>query len=272
MALARLPPEICAAICSDVEDVASLLNLCRTSRLFRVQAQRLLYHSVDLRGRSMRSIKSWALAVTRHSHLAERVHTLALQLPGTVTLDASDATKIGRALNKCVNLKDLKISGEVYANGSRPRSLHGWMINESPFRLVNFENSYFDLDWIQSFWKLQSEIRILSFPHFFSRFPFSPEELPNLIAVAGFYVQDLPVGRPLQRIQMRLYGNLSLLAQYARTLSILNLLQEGISHVSGHTLSGVLVTIADSLPNLVHLGIAEQKREVHGLFPPMIWQ
>jgi hypothetical protein len=90
MAFSTLPSEICALICDEVDQSRTLTLLCRTSRLFRDQAQYILYHSVDLRDRDMRTVKSWARTVTRHSHLAERVHALALCLPTILTFATLD--------------------------------------------------------------------------------------------------------------------------------------------------------------------------------------
>ncbi|KAJ6616691.1 hypothetical protein B0H10DRAFT_1381067 [Mycena sp. CBHHK59/15] len=59
--LLLLPPEICATICGEV-DRAALGVLCRISPLLRDQAQRMLYHTVDLQDRNMRLLRSWCLA------------------------------------------------------------------------------------------------------------------------------------------------------------------------------------------------------------------
>ncbi|KAJ6594586.1 hypothetical protein B0H19DRAFT_1247247 [Mycena capillaripes] len=255
-AISILPPEICVLICAEVEDPGKLAILCRTSRLFLDQAQRILYHTVDLEGRPMRSVRSWALAVTRHSHLAERVHALSLQLPETLKLSPSDATKVQRALSACVNLKELKFSCiEVYGHGNRPDSIHGWMINEAPFRLTKFANTYFNFSWITDFWIAQSQIRVLSIPHSYSSSLSTKAWLPNLIAVAVSSLQALPVERPLQRIEASIQRDFSLLAQFSRTLTTLNLVGEWVDHEL--TLFDVVANIADLLPALVHLGISE---------------
>ncbi|KAJ7031030.1 hypothetical protein C8F04DRAFT_711263 [Mycena alexandri] len=112
----------------------------------------------------MRSTKSWCLAVTRHPHLAQRVHALSLTIPETVKLQPADGTKIQRALTLCVNLKELKVTFEKSSNDSGPHSIHGWLINECPFRLTKFTNLYFNSAWISQFWKAQSELRVLSVP------------------------------------------------------------------------------------------------------------
>ncbi|KAJ7699271.1 hypothetical protein B0H17DRAFT_1049319 [Mycena rosella] len=80
--LLQLPPEICAHVCADVER-ADLVTLCTISRVFRDQAQRLMYRAVDLQDCAPQDLRSWCLAVTRHPQLAERVHKLILSFPST---------------------------------------------------------------------------------------------------------------------------------------------------------------------------------------------
>ncbi|KAJ7141117.1 hypothetical protein C8R44DRAFT_866768 [Mycena epipterygia] len=260
--MAILPPEICALICDKVEEPKTLARLCRTSRLFRDQGQRILYHTVDLQGcsRSMRSLKSWCLAVTRHSHLAKRVHALSLFLPAN--LETPDAEKVAHALVRCVNLKELDVSGETFARGRRPDSVQMWMI-DCPFRLTKFTDSYFQCDiWGFKFWTVQSEIRVLSLPDPLARFPCSDEQLPNLIAIRVPTFFGLPAGRPLQRLETGFPNglNYSSLAQYSQTLTTLNLLRKSVC--PNVTISNTLESIAGVLPALVHLGIAELVKEV----------
>ncbi|KAJ7141131.1 hypothetical protein C8R44DRAFT_241318 [Mycena epipterygia] len=248
----RLPPEIFASICDEVAEAEALALLCRTSRLFQNQAQRMLYHTVDLQARGMRSVKSWSLAVIRHSHLAERVHTLSLLLPAN--LEPTDAAKIKHALSRCVNLKELTLSGR------RPDSIYGWMINECTFRLTKFANSYFESRWIEDFWASQSTIRVLSYSHY--SFPCSDEQLPNLIAVKSTQLSGLPARRPLQRIEtigFQHHLDYSHLEQYRGTLTTLNLLRERVDWEA--TLARTLIVIADFVPALLHLGIVEVRKD-----------
>ncbi|KAJ7141127.1 hypothetical protein C8R44DRAFT_241262 [Mycena epipterygia] len=261
----RLPPEICASICGEVAEAGDLALLCRTSRLFQNQAQRILYHTVDLQGGRMRSLKSWCLSVTRHSHLAERVHTLSLLIPRG--LEVPVAIKIGRALSRCVNLKELTTSGEAYdANGPRTVGIYGWMINECPFRLIKFANSYFSEGSIKEFWNAQSEIRVLLLPYLRGIFPCSDKQLPNLIAAGSPSLYGLPAGRVLQRIETGFRHTqleYSSLVQYARTLTTLNLLREWPDR--NVTILDALISIADLLPRLSHLGIVELKKNPYTL-------
>ncbi|KAJ6622118.1 hypothetical protein B0H10DRAFT_2015317 [Mycena sp. CBHHK59/15] len=261
----QLPPEICAKICEDVGP-KDRVTLCRTSRLFGDQAQRLIYRTVDLSHCTHRALLSWCLAVTRHSQLAERVHALSLGLPGDLSF-SSDAGKIARALSRCLNLKELSIhhdtSGPFGARyESQLSSIQGWIITKCPFRLTKFSNSYFKNSFISQFWTPQSDIHILAIPNCTNNFPGYDDQLPNLIALEVGDVRGLPVDRALQRIQLRwgryTAGNLdqlSALSRYSATLTTLNLLQTAVTQCIS-TLQ-IFEKVARELPGLFHFGITE---------------
>ncbi|KAJ7162249.1 hypothetical protein C8R46DRAFT_1353232 [Mycena filopes] len=253
-----LPAEICAFIFAELEP-STLFVLCRTCRLFLHQAQRILFRSVDLERGSMRFTKSWCRAVTLHSHLAERVHTLSLQIPEALQLDPADGTKIHAALMRCVNLKRLKVVFERSSLNAPRTSSYGWLINNCPFRLTQFTNSYFDNGCIEKFWKAQSELRVLSgAPSGSLEFP--DDSLPNLIAVKVNEMRRPPAGRPLQRIEagFAYHQDYSPLAQYSRTLTTLNLVRQWSDR--NVTLFNTITLIAELLPGLVNLGITEINR------------
>ncbi|KAJ7809966.1 hypothetical protein B0H14DRAFT_2864789 [Mycena olivaceomarginata] len=261
----KLPPEICAKICQDVGR-KDLVTLCRTSRMFGAQAQWLIYHTVDLSHRTPRALRSWCLAVMRHSRLAERVHALSLGLSRDLSF-SSDAEKVARALSKCVNLKELAIHhddsgpfGALYE--SQMSSIQGWIITKCPFRLTKFSNSYFKNSFLAQFWTPQSEIRVLAIPTCTNAFPIYDDQLPNLIALEIGEVRALPVDRPLQRIQLRwgrnVFGDLdqlSSLARYSATLTTLNLLQTSV--IQRISTRQIFDTVSQGLPSLLHLGITE---------------
>ncbi|KAF8182157.1 hypothetical protein K438DRAFT_1937833 [Mycena galopus ATCC 62051] len=246
-----LPPEICSAICDELEEsTGTLALLCRTSRDFYHQAQRFLYRSVDLQGHDMRAVKSWARAVTRHAHLAERVHALALQLPDIQIPDKQDTTKIGRALHRCVNLKELRLSGDPESKGH-----HGWIMDDYPFRLQKFESLTGLGDSIY-FWKAQTQIRVLSLPRS-PTLPSFENQLLDVIALGTPYLSDLPA-KPLQRIETWFQWDFSPLAQYSDTPTTLNI--RGAWVHREFSISRPLAAIADSLPALVHLGMFELEK------------
>ncbi|KAJ7735026.1 hypothetical protein B0H16DRAFT_1695739 [Mycena metata] len=258
-----LPPEICAHICEDVTR-KDLVTLCRTSRSFGNQAQRMLYHTVDLSRSTLRALVSWCLAVTRRSHLAERVHTLSLGLPGDLS-SSSDVGKITRALSKCLNLKELTVHGNAFGSfgpswESTTTATQGWIINKCPFRLTKFHNGYFKNSFLAEFWTPQTEIRVLAIPNCYDRFPAFDDQLPHLVALEVGGVAALPEDRALKRIQLhwRRYAgvdDLSTLSRFSATLTTFNLIQTLVQpHVS--TLQ-ILNKLAHELPALLHLGIIE---------------
>ncbi|KAJ6557099.1 hypothetical protein B0H10DRAFT_2370872 [Mycena sp. CBHHK59/15] len=252
------PPEICAEICGRVVEPADLRALCLTSRSFRDEAERVLYRSVDLQWCSMRYLKSWCLAITRHAHLAKRVHVLTLCLPNP--LDASDAENFSLALRGCVSLKKLAVFHEPDA---RPHDcVHGWIIQQCPFRLEKFTTSYFDPASIEQFWETQTEIRWLSIsmpPA--PRFELSDTQLVNLIAIDAPMDNVLALSRQrqLQHIQIHAQAmhnlQLSSLSQYSRTLTTLNLVvHEETGFMHPHIF---IKQVAVAFPNLIHFGLAE---------------
>ncbi|KAJ6456392.1 hypothetical protein C8R45DRAFT_577453 [Mycena sanguinolenta] len=254
-----IPPEICLLICAEVKEPSILAALCQTSPIFRDEAQRTLYRTINLEGRDIHCFWSWAHAVTHNPHLAGRVHALSLQLPEDRKLAPADVTKIQRALHACVNLKELTLSCEP--NGSE--SFHGWMLDGAPFRLTKFANTYFSSVYLEkSFWNTQSEIRVLSFPRMHSTSisaMFGSGRLPNLIALRASPWRALSPGRPLERLETSFSRDLSPLAQYSRTLTTLNLVRESLDN--DVTLFRTIPDIVGLLPALLHLGIAELARQ-----------
>ncbi|KAJ7173263.1 hypothetical protein C8R46DRAFT_1215220 [Mycena filopes] len=262
-----LPPEICATICEGVGR-KDLVTLCRTSRLFGDQAQRMLYRTVDLSRPTPRALSSWCLAVNHRSHLAERVHTLDLGLPSDLAF-SSDVAKIARALSKCINLKELSVHvdrfGSFGPQSSSNNSIQGWILTKCPFRLTKFSNGFFNESFLAQFWTPQAELRVLALPNcgirFGSRFPTYEDQLPHLIALEVGGVEALPHDRPLRRIQLRWpryvhsLPQLSELGRYSASLTTLNLVQTAVQeHMSTFA---ILHQLADVLPALVPLALIE---------------
>ncbi|KAJ7502544.1 hypothetical protein B0H11DRAFT_1989056 [Mycena galericulata] len=270
----QIPPELCAKICEEIGmgRVRDLLALCRISRMFRDQAQRLIYHTVVLRDCSSKRLGSWCLAVTRHSQLAERVHSLILGLQSDLAL-SSDAPKLARALAKCVNLKELSVYDDT--SGYRKltschESIQGWIINKCPFRLQKLVNAYFKNSFLSQFYTAQSDIRILSIPHCHGPFPCHDAQLPNLIAVEVARVSALPKDRPLGRIQLHIYSSrdnleqLSALSQYSATLTTLNILQNRVTDMV--SIRAIFTKVAREVPTLLHFGITEMHSDATTIF------
>ncbi|KAJ7155738.1 hypothetical protein C8R46DRAFT_1116366 [Mycena filopes] len=269
-----LPPEICAIICEGVGR-NDLVTLCRTSRLFGDQAQRMLYRTVDLSRPPPRALSSWCLAVNRRPPLAERVHTLRLGLPRDLAF-SSDVTKIARALSRCINLKELFVHVDRFGSFGPQlgcnNSIQGYILTKCPFRLTKFYNGFFKESFLAQFWTPQVEIRVLALPNCGSRsgdrFPLYEDQVPNLIALEVGGVEALPHDRPLQRIQLhcnrsgdnsqQLPHNLQQLLElgrYSASLTTLNIVQYAVQkHISTFA---ILHQLADVLPALVHLALIE---------------
>ncbi|KAJ7779679.1 hypothetical protein B0H16DRAFT_1878375 [Mycena metata] len=254
-----LPPEICAQICEELSR-KDLVTLCRTSRLFGDQAQRIIYRVVDLRWSTPGALLSWCLAVTRHPQLAQRVHSLFMHLPVDLSF-SSDVAKIARALAKCLNLKELSI----HRDNSDPFGFHydcsiqGWIVTKCRFRLTKFSTSYFRIPFLSQFWTPQSEqLRVLSLPHCTEKFPIFEDQLPHLIALEVGNTRALPADRELQRIQ--LHGGTSLpelsgLGAYAASLATFNLLRGNVKPDIS-TLQ-ILDALAQWVPDILHLALIE---------------
>ncbi|KAJ7849843.1 hypothetical protein B0H14DRAFT_2582321 [Mycena olivaceomarginata] len=153
MSFSTLPPEICGSICHELKELGgNLAPLCTTSRNFSREAERILYHSVDLRGR---------------------------ELPAIESLEILDKAKIVEALRKCINLKEL-------------RGAHGWMLSGFLFRLQKFEGPVpWEGGVGDDFWKTQTEICVLSLPYL-PNLPSFENQLPNVIALGTPTLDVLP--------------------------------------------------------------------------------
>ncbi|KAJ7646590.1 hypothetical protein FB45DRAFT_890838 [Roridomyces roridus] len=254
-----LPPEIYAILCEQV-DTASLALFCRISRAFQEQAQWILYHKVDLRACTLPYVKSWCMAVTRHSHLAKRVESLSLRLLNSALIQ-EDAERIGRAFAVCVNLRRLAVLHGGHMPDICPQT---WMIEECGFRLERFSNTYFNLNrGMEGFFERQTSLRVLSLPSAMHSIPFTDGRLPNLTAIDASLeiVLGLPAGRPLQRIQIHgersgYLDRLASLSRYSATLKNLTIVRVTDSIFSS---VDIVRAIAQALPDLKHLGIDERE-------------
>ncbi|KAF7335344.1 F-box domain-containing protein [Mycena sanguinolenta] len=257
----RFPAEIWVTICSEVHDSASLASLCRISRSCRPEAQRILYHSVDLRDRPMRAIQLWARTMIG-TPLAERVYALALCLPGTLRFDVSHATKIGRALAKCVNLKELRMVSDeelIETAGDAQYGVHGWLINNCSFRLTKFENFHFEDRRIAEFWKNQTELQVLLTRT--CSFLRDPVVLPQLNAIEAADLLDLSERRSLQRVSTRLDDtNLRRLARCTTNLTTLYLSRDSVDR--WFSIGDAIATAAGCFPDLIHFAIVEKQDDV----------
>ncbi|KAJ7646660.1 hypothetical protein FB45DRAFT_179086 [Roridomyces roridus] len=259
--LLSLPPEICSSIIDNVN--TSLAPLCRVSHSFRDQAQRKMYHSVDLRDCSMRLVvQSWCLAVTRSPHLADRVWALILQLPNP--LEPKDAEILSRAFALCVNLKRLAVH---HVPGCAPEDNSQHWIIKGPFHLECFFSTYFSMAYTVVL-DHQTHIRVLSVPYASSSATsYDKLEFPNLTAIDAPLdivrrVSEANAARPLERIQIhhdRSTPDLSSLSRFAPTLKALTIVREGT--LPGSTFLTVVDEVLKVFPRLQHFGIHEKERQ-----------
>ncbi|KAJ7162227.1 hypothetical protein C8R46DRAFT_1353217 [Mycena filopes] len=243
-----IPPEICATICSELDplDLSTLYVLCRTCRVFQDEAQRVLYRSVNLERGTMRSVKSWCLAVTRHSHLAERLYSLSFRLPEAHNLTPTNATILQRALIACVNLKELKIASAGCDTMDDP---NGWLMQKDfPFRLTKFTNLFFDFSSLRDFWKVQTKLEVISMSYAHAHHTIVWDELPNQVPKPG----NVAAG-----------NTLSYLARHCQSLTTLNLVRGPFidiwpgRHKFEVGVNETISLVASSLQALSHLSIIE---------------
>ncbi|KAJ7050006.1 hypothetical protein C8F01DRAFT_718983 [Mycena amicta] len=245
------PPEICALICGLV-DRETLLHLGKVSRVFHHQAQRGIYHTVDLRPGPSEAFISWCRAVSRDPQLGVYLHSLTLCAP---TVEESE--RLAHVLNNCPNLKRLAVlsrsSSKSYEEDHRD-SCHTWATDKAPFRLTHLAD-YSGKTFMSAFWNTQTEIRLLSLPSREKQvFPCHEDQLPNLVALEVASTDGLPMtARPIERIQLRQHHpkNFEVFRRFSASLTTLNLC--GLRDI----ISTIMNLLCYELPNLLHLGIAQ---------------
>nr|GAT58387.1 predicted protein [Mycena chlorophos] len=255
----RLPLELLLMICFDAADsltLETLAVLCRTWRAFLAPAQRLMYRDVNLEAKPMSAVHSWALAVNCHPHLAERVQSLAIELPDELELLAEDERQVRNALAACVHIRKLRFLRIGSGNGCNGID---FVLRFCTFRLTHFTTSYFDFASLsfKSFLAKQNQLRFLVvLPGArIDSLDLEEEPRPALPSLIGFKgnARNIPAGRPFQRLELSWGGNLSNLQPYAQTLTTLNLIldapQKAISILLG------LYTLSQRMPSIRHLGL-----------------
>nr|GAT47655.1 predicted protein [Mycena chlorophos] len=260
--MAQLPTELIALICSQSNDHATLASLCRVARRFVAPAQEHLFRTVDLKEKPLRILLSWCSTVAKHPVLAERVHALSMQLPGTLAFMSADVEKVSKALKVCKNLKELRVANEM---SGRVDSMLGWLVSKAPFMLTKFANSYFHPSYLDAFFARQTDLQVWAVP-FGGSFPTDivGAGLPNLVAVSAV-LGSIPTDRPLQRIETPYQHNLSHLAYYSKTLTTLSLISYSTDR---RFLEGALNLVHDAAPQLVHLSLMPRHRTRPSSFLP----
>ena len=143
--LEHFAPEICSLICQDPNfERPDLNSICFISHTFRKQAQRILYHRFPcLRGTN--HIKSWCLSLKRRPHIALDVQELVLLMPSPSAFHADHTARLVRALQMCVNLKELAVL--PHRRKARLQEdavdISAYMLDSLPCTLTKFVNDYF---------------------------------------------------------------------------------------------------------------------------------
>ncbi|KAF7290060.1 hypothetical protein HMN09_01311100 [Mycena chlorophos] len=254
----RLPLELLLMICIDAADsltLETLAVLCRTWRAFLAPAQRLMYRDVDLEAKPMSAVRSWALAVTCHPHLAERVQSLAIELPDELELLAEDQRQVRNALAACVHITKLRFLRIGSGNGCNGID---FVLRFCTFRLTHFTTSYFDFASLsfKSFLAKQNQLRFLVvLPGArIDWWDLEEEPRPALPSLIGFKGNaDIPAGRQFQRLELSWAGNISDLQPYAQTLTTLNLILDAPQNII--TILIGLHALSRKMPSIHHLGL-----------------
>ncbi|KAF7305762.1 hypothetical protein HMN09_00729900 [Mycena chlorophos] len=257
--LVDFPPEVVSLVCHEISDRATLAFLCRTSRAFLSIAQHVLYHTVDLEELPESLIISFFVAVADRSHLAARVHSLTVQIPGRI-MHRNFAEKFAAALRVCEKMKDLAILRRK--NGFWKKDTDNtWIFDDCQFHLTTFINSYFEFGRkLLPFLENQPHLRVLAAtgdPHgVIHPEVFDPPRVPNVVAVCGD-IQFLPKERPLEKVETSLIGQrdidlLPILRRFSATLTTLNLRFTLWCHPTE-----VIRLLSDLCPALRHLAVME---------------
>nr|GAT58336.1 predicted protein [Mycena chlorophos] len=272
--LQELPPEICSMVCGFLPQ-HDLAIAARISRTFRREAQRQLFHTVDLTGERAVWLWRWCIAINWTTFLAPYVRALYVEVPDADRFRlemAPDADRFLRALRKCTKVIDYrltKVSGEAPYNCGLDCQ---WLLSEGRFRLTTLRNAYLtDSELTPVLARQQSDIRILDLPALrlgsdWNSFPVPAGGLPHLVALGLDGTRAprlLPAGRRLRRMQ--LYGDfdvdldhgyLTILGRFSDSMTALSLV-----HFKLFQLSKSLASLAEFLPNLVHLALNDVSKK-----------
>nr|GAT56534.1 predicted protein [Mycena chlorophos] len=284
------PPEICAVICEMLEpDRDGLIAVSTLTKAFRGEAQRVLFHTVDLTTASGSddALARWCCSLSGRTRVGELVRVLVVELPPPPLASSarlgSESSLLATALRKCTNLTHFTMHhsrNDTTASGLPrewdDRALLKWLSPDCAARFTVFRLGYpASAGPRKQFWDKQTGIRLLSLAYVSGGpCPLRDEQLPALVGVEVSAIETLPVSRALQRIQLNLTGNKPTDSDwwsstwnwqlripspngFSTTLTMLNIV------FTKRNLSAVLVEglphLAESLPNLRCLGFKEER-------------
>jgi hypothetical protein len=164
-----LPVELYRDIIQSIPSPTDISKLCRVSRMFRDEAQPILYNSFELLCDDYSRILAWCRTIDYHPHLARMVHFLILpyelSLNTTLRARAKFHALFACALRKTVNLKGISIielPEAPSAASGRVFTLLPKMMKGCDFRLHSFCGRLSTDAVLADWWKFfrgQTEIR-----------------------------------------------------------------------------------------------------------------
>lgn len=275
----QLPQEICGIICqySDLSQ-PDLASLSKVARVFRVEAERILYSFAQLQGR--RKIKSFCIAVIRRPSLAARLRRLELHMPPQLDLDVDDLTRITKMLRLSKNLEDLSVHQDnsramVHASGV---AVIRWILDDHHFKLKSFENSYFQPQTLASFLKEQETLETLTIKCRGDAYLYNAplpmlKNLDSSAQVTEEFSMQVWMDRKIERIQYSVastavsdeLATFIAASRFSDTLKSLSIVRK-----EGHGLGiGEVVTcVGSQLPDLKFLQILDHTSKVRHLWTP----
>lgn len=227
---AHLPIEIHRQIFLQLNKKRDLCLLAIVSRTFQLEAERILYHTVDLTGSRPPAVFGFCHTVEQHSRKARYVRSLCF--PSSTP--TGHRQKVAAAFRAMVNLKEFTLArpGPVGIAGK----LKPWMFDECTFSLHKYHNHLDSSDWTATvgFLLKQSNIRDWSGRPFQKpiAMPVSPVNLLPHLSIAQIYNWEI-----LKHVSSRVLRHLNLKVMSStpsdsEVLGTLHLFRTSITHLS----------------------------------------
>ncbi|KAF9464190.1 hypothetical protein BDZ94DRAFT_1308206 [Collybia nuda] len=202
------PPELFRNILEWITDTEDLCNLSLTSRICRIEAERVLYHSIELAQNSTAPVL-WANTMLSCPHKAQRVRALTLKFDTSFLIVpemlVSSLHVISQALRKLNNLKNLILGGHSLA---MMHPIYTWILDDCPFSLDVFHNFVFPAPSIVPFLSRQPNIREWKQAGSHIGETLDESFLPQLAILDAHYsvLACFTTPRPLQHLRLKIRG------------------------------------------------------------------
>jgi hypothetical protein len=249
------PPELFRNVIEWITDTEDLCNLSLASRICRTEAERVLYHTIELAQNSTAPVL-WATTILDCPQKAKRVRALTLKFDTSFLIVpdmlVSSLQLISQALRKLVNLKQLVLGGHSLA---MMHPIYTWILDDCPFSLDVFHNSVFPAPSVVPFLSKQLNVRDWKQAGSHLGEMLDDSFLPRLSILDVHYsvLSCFTTPRPLQQLRLKIRG----FCAGERKQDIINTL----AHF-GDTLTSLSVerVIGGSDPDSTHIirGLPEQ--------------